>query len=141
MGIDRTKRITFEESAELYTQERYPDELIADIISLSGIPPEGKILEIGCGGNATISFAQRGYELLAIELGERLATIAAENCCAFPKVQILNMAFEEWVEETAVFDLVIAADALHWIPPEISYPKAARVLKAGGCAAFSGACP
>lgn len=137
MGIDRTKRITFEESAELYTRERYPDELIADIISLSGIPPGGKILEIGCGpGNATISFAQRGYELLAIELGERLAAIAAENCRAFPKVQILNMAFEEWVEETAVFDLVIAADALHWIPPKISYPKTARVLKAGGCAAF-----
>ncbi|MCB8979353.1 MAG: class I SAM-dependent methyltransferase [Ardenticatenaceae bacterium] len=137
MGIDRSKRITFEEKADLYTQARYPDALIEAIVNRSGIPPEGRILEVGCGpGNATVSFAQRGYHLLGIELGERMAAIAAENCHAFPKVQIVNMAFEAWEEETAVFDLVIAADALHWIPPEISYPKAARVLKKGGWAAF-----
>lgn len=137
MGIDRTKRITFEASADLYTQASYPDALIEDIVNLSNLPPGGKILEIGCGpGNATIPLAQRGYTLLAIELGERLAAIAAENCRAFPKVQVLNMAFEDWVAETAVFDLVIAADALHWIPPEISYPKAAHALKETGFAAF-----
>lgn len=130
MGIDRSKRITFEEKADQYTQDRYPEALIEAIVNRSGIPPEGRILEVGCGpGNATISFAQRGYHLLGIELGARLAVLAAENCRAFPKVQIVNLAFEAWAEETAAFDLIIAADALHWIPPEISYPKAARILK------------
>ncbi|MCA9916835.1 MAG: class I SAM-dependent methyltransferase [Anaerolineales bacterium] len=137
MGIDRSKRITFEEKADQYTQDRYPEALIEAIVNRSGIPPEGRILEVGCGpGNATISFAQRGYHLLGIELGARLAVLAAENCRAFPKVQIVNLAFEAWAEETAAFDLIIAADALHWIPPEISYPKAARILKKGGWAAF-----
>lgn len=137
MGIDRSKRITFEEKADLYTQARYPDALIEAIVTRSGIPPGGRILEVGCGpGNATVSFAERGYHLLGIELGARLAAIATEKCRAFPKVQILNLAFEDWAEETAAFDLIIAADALHWIPPEISYPKAARVLKKGGWAAF-----
>ena len=72
MSIDRSKRITFEQEADLYdeVQSGYPDELIEDILRLSGIPSDGSILEIGCGpGNATVSFAKRGYQILAIELG------------------------------------------------------------------------
>jgi len=40
----------------------------SDILNLSGLPPDGKILEIGCGpGNATVSFARLGYSILGIE--------------------------------------------------------------------------
>ncbi|MGB4804145.1 MAG: SAM-dependent methyltransferase, partial [Anaerolineae bacterium] len=76
MSIDRSRRIIFEEVADLYneTRTRYLDALIEDIIRLAALPADGRILEIGCGpGNATVSFARRGYRLLAIELGERLA--------------------------------------------------------------------
>jgi SAM-dependent methyltransferase len=104
---------------------------------MSGIPPGGRILEIGCGpGNATIPFAKRGYQILAIELGERLAAMAAKNCQAFPEVDIKNMAFEDWVPEEDAFDLAFAADAFHWIRPEIGYSKAAKALKGTGSAAF-----
>jgi hypothetical protein len=34
------------------------------------------------------------------------------------------------------FDLAISADAFHWIPPEIGYPKVARALKDSGSVAF-----
>lgn len=139
MGIDRSRRITFEEVADLYNEVRpgYPDELINDVIALSGVPAGGQILEIGCGpGNATLHFARRGYRILGIELGERLAALAAQNCRAYPQVRIICRAFEDWRVEEGVFDLVFAADALHWIPPELAYPKAARALKASGSAAF-----
>jgi hypothetical protein len=56
MGIDRSRRSAFEEVADLYDEVRpgYPDELIADALSLSQIPADGRILEIGCDpGNAT----------------------------------------------------------------------------------------
>jgi SAM-dependent methyltransferase len=139
MGIDRSKRITFEQVADLYEEIRsdYPKDLIEDILSLSGIPSNGRILEIGCGpGNATVSFARRGYSILAIELGERLAALAAQNCRAYPQVEILNLAFEDWELEERAFDLALAADAFHWIPPEVGYPKVARALKDSGSAAF-----
>jgi SAM-dependent methyltransferase len=139
MSIDRSKRITFEQVADLYEETRsgYPEELVEDILSWSGIAPDGRILEIGCGpGNATLSFARRGYSILAIELGERLAALALENCRAYPGVEIRNVAFEDWVLEEQAFDLAISADAFHWIPPEIGYPKAARALKDSGSAAF-----
>lgn len=137
--MDRSKRITFEQVADLYEEVRseYPDELIEDILSLSGIASAGRIIEIGCGpGNATISFARRGYSLLGIELGERLAALAAKNCRAYPGVKILNVAFEDWDIEERAFDLALAADAFHWIPPNIGYRKVAGALKSSGSAAF-----
>jgi SAM-dependent methyltransferase len=139
MSIDRRNRITFEEMANLYDEIRqgYPGELIEEVLSLSGIPAEGRILEIGCGpGNATLPFARRGFRILGIELGERLAALAAKNCQAYPGVEIRNIAFEDWELEEAAFDLALSADAFHWIPPEIGYPKVARALKASGSAAF-----
>jgi SAM-dependent methyltransferase len=139
MAIDRSKRITFEQVADLYEELRsdYPQELVDDVVSLSGIAPEGRILEIGCGpGNATVAFARRGYRILGIELGERLAALAVGNCRPYPGVEILNLAFEDWDVEEAAFDLALAADAFHWIPPEIGYPKVARALKDSGSAAF-----
>jgi len=139
MPIDRSKRITFENVADIYDQVRtgYPQELFGDILSLSGLPPDGKILEIGCGpGNATISFARLGYRILGIELGERLAALAAEKCRAYPGVEILNMAFEDWELEERAFDLAVAADSFHWISPKVGYPKIAGALKDSGSAAL-----
>lgn len=139
MTIDRRKRIAFEEVADLYDEVRpgYPDELVEDVIALSGLPADGRILEIGCGpGNATLAFARRGHRILGIELGERLAALAAKNCRAYPGVEIRNSSFEDWELEEAAFDLAISADAFHWVPPEVGYPKVARALKTSGSAAF-----
>jgi SAM-dependent methyltransferase len=143
-SIDRSKRTTFEAVADIYDEIHtgYPEALVDDILSLSGIPAGGRILEIGCGpGNATISFARRGYPMLCIELGERLAVLAARNCAAYPAVKIVNSAFEDWNLEENAFDLAIAADSFHWIPPQIGYPKVARTLKPGGWAAFFWSAP
>jgi hypothetical protein len=51
-------------------------------------------------------------------------------------VQVLNASFEAWALEENGFDLVISAEAFHWIPPEIAYPRAAQALKPGGSMAL-----
>ena len=48
------------------------------------------------------------------------------------------ISFEDWTAEPDEFDLVISATAFHWIPPELGYPKAARVLKDSGALAIFG---
>src|SRR5436189_21759 len=124
-------RTTFDEVALLYDQARpgYPEALFEDVIALSGIPPGGRILEIGCGtGQATLPLARRGYRILAIELGENLAAVARRNLAAYPTVEIRTGAFEEWPVQECAFDLAVSATAFHWIDPTIGYAKVARAL-------------
>jgi SAM-dependent methyltransferase len=139
LTIDRRERTAFDSVAELYNEVRpgYPEDLVDDILSLSDIPDGGRILEIGCGpGNATLPFGKRGYKMLCLELGERLAAFAVKNCCEFPGIDVRNTSFEEWELEKKAFDLAISGDAFHWIPPEIGYPKAAHALKDSGSIAL-----
>jgi SAM-dependent methyltransferase len=144
MPIDRSKRVSFEAVADLYneTSGEYPAAWIADVIALAETPAGGRILEIGCGpGNATIGFARRGFPILAVELGQRMAEIARERCRDYPQVHILQQTFEDWPGEENAFDLVLAADSLHWIEPAIAYPKIARALRPGGALAVSASAP
>lgn len=139
MGINRSHRITFEETADLYNEVRpeYPDELTEDVIRLAGLAPDARILEIGCGaGNATIGFAKRGYRLLGVELGEKLAGYARQRCRDYPKTVIVQSAFEEYELEPRSFDLAVSADAFHWIQPEVGYPKLIHALKPTGSIAL-----
>lgn len=132
-------RATYDEVALAYDQARpgYPEALFDDLVSLSGIPPGGRILEIGCGtGQATVPLAQRGYAILCIELGENLAAMARHNLAAFPQVEVRSGAFEDWPVEEGTFDLVIAATTFHWLDPTIAYPKTARALGPGGAIAL-----
>src|SRR5918911_3342325 len=98
---DRRNRLQtiFDEAASLYDEVRpgYPEDLFDDVVSLSGIPAGGRILEIGCGtGQATVPFARRGYRILCIELGENMAAVARGNLKAYPRAAVRVGPFEEW---------------------------------------------
>jgi SAM-dependent methyltransferase len=139
MSRDRSLRTAFDEVARQYDQARpgYPEALIEDTITLSGIPPGGRILEIGCGpGKATLPFARRGYSMLCLELGPALAALAAEHCRPYPAVEIQAIAFEDWPLQPRAFDLALSAEAFHWIPSEIGYVKAADALRENGALAL-----
>ena len=84
-------RTTFDDVAKAYDDVRlgYPEQLIEDVISLSGLPPNGHVLEIGCGsGQATLQFARRGYKMLCLELGINLTRLAIDRCRPYPAVEI-----------------------------------------------------
>ena len=132
---DLSLRSIFNSAAKAYDAIRpgYPDALIADIIALANLPSRARLLEIGCGtGQATRSFAPRGYEILCLDIGPDLIALAQENLRAYPNVRFQNVSFENWPAAPEGFDLVYSATAFHWVPPEIGYPKAAQVLWPGG---------
>jgi SAM-dependent methyltransferase len=132
-------RTTFDEAASLYDEVRpgYPGDLFDDVVSLSGIPSGGRILEIGCGtGQATLPFARRGYRILCIELGENMAAVARRNLEGYPHAEVRAGAFEESSLQEGSFDLAISATAFHWLDPAIAYPKAAATLRDGGSLAL-----
>jgi SAM-dependent methyltransferase len=132
-------KTTFDRAASLYDEVRpgYPEDLFADVVSLSGIQPAGRILEIGCGtGQATVPFARRGYSILCIELGENMAAVARRNLEGYPQTEVRTGAFEDLTLQEEAFDLAISATAFHWLDPAVAYPKAARALRDGGSLAL-----
>lgn len=128
-------RFSFDEASREYDEVRpgYPKELVEDVIQISCIRKDGRILEVGCGtGQVTLSFAVLGYSMLCLDFGRNLVEIAREKCKDYPNVEIRCVSFEEWEPERKAFDLLISATAFHWIRPEVGYIRAAEVLKDNG---------
>lgn len=128
-------RTTFEEVPDLYERARpvYPADVFDDLVALTRLPNGGRLLEIGSGtGQATLPLAQRGFEIVGVELGEQLAAIARRKLASFPKVRIVHASFETWEPAVGAFDAVVAFTAFHWIDPEARYAKPARLLGEGG---------
>ncbi|ALF54500.1 methyltransferase [Nostoc piscinale CENA21] len=122
-------------AAEAYNKARprYPQDFIEQVIQISQLTKDSRILEVGCGpGTATISFAQLGYSMLCLEPNPDFYELAQQNCLSYPNVEIQNTSFEEWSLQSEQFDAVLAASSFHWIPAEVGYPKAASALKANG---------
>ena len=127
-------RSTFDQAAELYDRARpgYPAALFDDLAALTGIGPGSRVLEIGPGtGQATRPLAERGCRVVAVELGAGLAAVARRNLAAFPSVEVVTAAFEDWPLPAEPFDLVLAATAFHWIDPSVRVDKVADALRPG----------
>ena len=128
------RKRSFNRNAALYDRARpsYPEELFDDLVRLTGAG-HGRVLEIGPGtGQATLPLARRGFSILGLELGDRMARICRRNLRGFPAVEIRNIRFEDWTPEPEEFDIVLAATAFHWIPGRVAWPRCAKALKPGG---------
>ena len=135
------RRATFDEAAELYDRARpdYPPAVFDDLAALAGLGPGARVLEIGAGtGKATVPLAARGYAVVAVELGARMAAVARSNLAGFPAVRVVVAAFEAWPLPAEPFDAVVAATAFTWVDPAVRVAKAADALRPGGALATLG---
>ena len=132
-------RLTFDAIAERYDRARpgYPHRIFEDLAALGELESGSRILEIGCGtGLATVPLAERGYRVLAVELGGDLAAIARRRLATHPNVEVIVASFEDWPLPKEPFDAVVSATAFHWIDPEIRVTKTAQALRPGGSLAI-----
>ena len=87
MPHERLKN-SFGKISLIYDEVRpnYPGKLIHDVIEISDIPNGGKVLEIGTGtGKATISFAEKGYAITALDISKEQMDIARKKLSKFSK--------------------------------------------------------
>jgi SAM-dependent methyltransferase len=93
------------------------------------------MLEIGAGtGKATRVFARAGRELVAVEPGANLAAVLERNVAGLPHVTVERTTFEAYAGTG--FDLIYAAQAMHWIDPAVRYARPAQLLRPGGALAM-----
>jgi ubiquinone/menaquinone biosynthesis C-methylase UbiE len=129
----------FNEVAAEYDRNRpsYPDELIDHACLLAGIGSGDRVLEVGCGsGQLTRALLARGLHVTALDRGERLISLAAQNLEGTGEVEFVNARFEDAQLPTGDFRAVFSAAAFHWIDPEVSWRKVARLLRPGGTLAL-----
>jgi SAM-dependent methyltransferase len=112
----------------------YPEKLIQDVISKTNLKLSDNLLEIGAGtGKATIQFAEKGFTIHAIELGEDMAEILNAKCANYPKVSLDVVSFEEWnCPNYQGYDMIYSAQAFHWLDINIKYKKCHELLKDNG---------
>ena len=137
--IKQQRRDSFNTVAQLYDQARpsYPAELIDAIIAFADMPEDGRILEIGSGtGKATTLFAERGYRMFCVELGAHMVEVSRANLSDYPQVEIEVGNFDALEVPADAFDLVISAQAFHWLDADVALPKIAAALHRGGAVAL-----
>jgi SAM-dependent methyltransferase len=131
----------FNEVPELYDRVRpgYPDELFADLITITQMDGRSSVLEVGCGtGQATRSLAAFGCSVTAIEPGADMAALARQHLATYGNVNIETSTFEDWDDRGRRFDVLVAASAWHWVDPSIGWQKAHHLLSSGGWMALLG---
>ena len=129
----------FDKGVKEYDKFRpdYPEELFADIINYSKITNESAILEIGCGtGQATKSFIDKNFNVLAIELGENLAEFTKKKFKNYNNFLITNRDYMDFELKEECADLIFAATSFHWLPEDLALDKIKSELKLGGTLAL-----
>jgi SAM-dependent methyltransferase len=123
---DRRRAGSFGEDAEQYDRARpsYPPELVGDLAG----PDVRRVLDVGCGtGIAARLFVAHGCSVFAVEPDPRMAAVAQRH-----GIEVAVASFEAWDPPPEPFDLVISAQAWHWVDPAVGPVKAGTVLRPGG---------
>jgi SAM-dependent methyltransferase len=129
----------FNEVAVAYDRNRptYPDALVDRACEVAGIRDGDRVLEIGCGtGQLTRSLLARGLRVTALEPGDRLIRVAAENLKDAGDVELVRSSLEDMQLPRESYEAVFSASAIHWVDPDLSWRKIADALAPRGTLAL-----
>jgi SAM-dependent methyltransferase len=129
----------FDEVAAEYDRSRpgYPRELVEEACDVAELGPGDVVLEVGCGsGQLTRDLLAAGLEVVAVEPGAQLLSLAAGNLKGLGEVTFVNARFEDAQLPSRHFRAVFAASSFHWIDPEVSWAKVAELLAPHGTLAL-----
>lgn len=129
--MDEERRLSFGTDAEQYDRARpsYPEAVIDAVCDGRDVR---RVLDVGCGtGIASQLFLDRGCEVVGVEPDERMAALARRR-----GVGVIVSPFEAFAPPPDPFDVVVSAQAWHWVDQDVGPTRAAEVLRPGGLLAL-----
>jgi len=129
----------FDDVAEAYDAARrgYPPELVDAAVEQGRLVAGSRVVEVGCGtGKLTEALVERGLHVDAVDPGPRMIDVARRRVGNSNLVDFHVGRFEEVDLPAGEFDAVFSATAFHWIDPQVSWRKAAELLRPGGLLAL-----
>jgi SAM-dependent methyltransferase len=114
--------------AEVYERGRppYPAEAVGWLIPARA----ARVADVGAGtGKLTRQLRERGLDVIAVEPSPRMREQLRR---ALPAVPVLGGTAEQIPLAGGSVDLVLVAQAWHWVDPARAVPEVARVLAPGG---------
>jgi SAM-dependent methyltransferase len=130
------RRAGFDAIASAYDRHRpgYPDATFDDLMDLAGLSAGDAVIEVGSGtGIATAALVERGLKVTCLEPAPAMAAVAQEKLAGRPGVTHVPCRFEDWDGPPGQARALVAADAWHWVRPDVGFARAAEALGPGGC--------
>lgn len=81
---------------------------------------------------ATIRLADIGFDITCVEPGTRLLDLARKRLERYSNVSFVESPFESAELSLSEFDVVFAAQSLHWVPEQFRFARSAEILKPSG---------
>jgi ubiquinone/menaquinone biosynthesis C-methylase UbiE len=138
VSLDQPSRWVFNRMAEFYAaRPPYPAALVDALADMAG-PVGSRVGDLGAGvGHLALPLAARGFDVVAIEAAQAmLDQLRAAAVARGIALRALHAAAEQLPLEPACLDLVVIADALHFLDTELTAHQIARVLVPRGALAL-----
>jgi SAM-dependent methyltransferase len=137
VGLHDPTRWVFNRMADVYdARPAYPSALIDALAGL--VPGHGRVGDLGAGiGHVALPLAERGLDVVAVEPAQAmLARLESEARRRRLSLRALHATAEALPLDDASLDLVVVADAVHFLDPELAAREIARVLAPKGALAI-----
>lgn len=135
VGLDDPTRWVFNRMADVYdARPPYPAALLDALVALA---PGPRVLDLGAGtGNLALPLAARGLQVVAVEPAQAMLDVLRRSAQQQGiSLETLHGMAEALPFAAARFDLVLIADALHFIEHERAATELRRVLAPRGALA------
>jgi ubiquinone/menaquinone biosynthesis C-methylase UbiE len=137
VGLHDPTRWVFNRMADVYdARPAYPPVLIDALAALA--PDNGRVGDLGAGiGHVALPLAERGFDVVAVEpAGAMLDRLSSEARKRRLSVRAVHAMAEALPVDDASLDLVVVADAVHFLDAELTAREIARVLAPKGALAI-----
>jgi ubiquinone/menaquinone biosynthesis C-methylase UbiE len=137
VGLHEPSRWVFNRMADVYdARPAYPAALIDALARL--VPDKGRVGDLGAGiGHVALPLAERGFDVVAVEPAQAmLERLGSEAVRRRLRIRAVHATAEALPLEDSCLDLVVVADAVHFLDAELAAREIDRVLAPEGALAI-----